>query len=177
LKLAGVARFPVNAQPENRGAGAVSVPSPIEGLRSHDRIWHGRMCSRRFPNVANRGLVLVHRPTGSGKSTTAVRRMLDYLKTTPNTSNVLTIEEPDRIRSPSRKKCLVNASGKVHRDTTFGFAESPALALREDPDINPGWRDARPGNIRLALTALKPTPGIWHPAHPPLRQNHSNPCG
>ena len=83
--------------------------------------------------------MLVTGPTGSGKSTT-LAAMVDYVNDN-RPDHIITIEDPIEFVHES-KRCLVNQR-EVHRDT-LGFTEALRSALREDPDVDPGRRDARP---------------------------------
>src|SRR5258707_8350691 len=77
-----------------------------------------------------RGLVLVTRPTGSGKSTT-LAAMIDKINTERH-EHILTIEDPIEYIH-AHKSCLVNQR-EEHSDTN-SFGNALRAALREDPDI------------------------------------------
>ena len=113
FEVPGVARFRVNAFNQNRGAGAVfgSIPSEVLSMDTPgmDQVF------RDIPMLPP-GLVLVTRPTGSGKSTTRVA-MIDFINDN-RYDHILTIEDPIEFVHES-KRCLVNQR-EVHRDT-LGF--------------------------------------------------------
>ena len=96
------------------------------------------------------GLVLVTRPTGSGKSTTRAA-MIDFINDN-RYDHILTIEDPIEFVHES-KRCLVNQR-EVHRDT-LGFSEALRSALREDPDIILVGEMRDLETIRFALTAAE----------------------
>lgn len=147
FEVPNLARFRVNAFNHHRGAGAVFrlIPSKILTL---DQLGLGEVFSRLA--LAQRGLVLVTGPTGSGKSTT-LAAMLDYVNERKH-AHLLTIEDPIEFVHES-KKCLVNQR-EVHRHT-LGFSQALRSALREDPDIILVGELRDLETIRLALTAAE----------------------
>ena len=147
FEIPGLARFRVNAFNHHRGAGAVFRTIPTKILTLEDL-----GCPPIFQDVleANRGLILVTGPTGSGKSTT-LAAMVDYLNAN-SMGHILTIEDPIEFVHDS-KKCLINQR-EVHRDT-LGFSEALRSALREDPDIILVGEMRDPETISLALTAAE----------------------
>ena len=147
FEVPGVARFRVNAFNQNRGSGAVFRTIPSKVLSMED-LGMGEI----FKKISDvpRGLVLVTRPTGSGKSTT-LAAMLDYINSNKY-HHILTVEDPIEFVHES-KKCLINQR-EVHRDT-HGFSEALRSALREDPDIILVGEMRDLETIRLALTAAE----------------------
>lgn len=147
FEVPNLARFPVNALTQNRGAGAVfrTIPSKVLSM---EKLGMGEIF-RKIATVP-RGLVCVTGPTGSGKSTT-LAAMIDYINDTKY-EQILTIEDPIEFVHQS-KKCLVNQR-EVHRDT-HGFNEALRSALREDPDIILVGELRDLETIRLALTAAE----------------------
>ena len=77
-----------------------------------------------------RGLVLVTRPTGSGKSTT-LAAMLDKVNK-ERAEHIITIEDPIEYLH-NHKKCIVNQR-ELHADT-LSFPNALRSVLREDPDV------------------------------------------
>lgn len=146
-ELPNIARFRVNAFNQKRGAAAVfrTIPNQVQTL-------HMLQTPEILQQIcqAQRGLVLVTGPTGSGKSTT-LAAMVDY-KNETQYNHILTIEDPiEFIHQP--KKCLINQR-EVQRDTQ-SFANALRSALREDPDIILVGEMRDPETIRLALTAAE----------------------
>ena len=84
---------------------------------------------REFTN-AQRGLVLVTGPTGSGKSTT-LAAMLDKINNTRK-AHIMTIEDPIEYIH-YHKKCIINQR-EVGADTA-SFPIALKYVLRQDPDI------------------------------------------
>jgi twitching motility protein PilT len=79
---------------------------------------------------ADKGLVVVTGPTGSGKSTT-LAAMIDYINDTRD-DHLITIEDPVEFVHQD-KKCHINQ--REVGTHTKGFKHALRAALREDPDI------------------------------------------
>ena len=142
-----LARFRVNAFNQNRGAGAVfrTIPSKVLTLEDLN-------APKIFKEIANqpRGIVLVTRPTGSGKSTT-LAAMVDFVNESEY-GHILTVEDPIEFVHQS-KKCVINQ--REVGPHTHSFSNALRSALREDPDVIliGEMRDLE--TIRLALTAAE----------------------
>ncbi|NLS12880.1 type IV pilus twitching motility protein PilT [Vibrio sp. SM6] len=147
VDLPAVGRFRVNAFNQARGCAAVfrSIPIDIPSLAELD-------APPIFEKIAQaeKGLVLVTGPTGSGKSTT-LAAMVDYINRNTN-KHILTIEDPIEFVHSSQK-CLVNQR-EVHRDTK-SFNAALRSALREDPDVILVGELRDQETISLALTAAE----------------------
>ena len=127
IEIPNLARFRCNFFVGRRGEGAVFRVIPTE-IKSFAELG--------LPPVladlarAERGLVLVTGPTGSGKSTT-LAAMVDLINNERH-AHILTVEDPIEFVHP-HKKCLVNQREvRVH---TESFASALRAALREDPDV------------------------------------------
>jgi twitching motility protein PilT len=79
---------------------------------------------------ANKGIILVTGPTGSGKTTT-ISSMLDYLNAT-RSAHIVTIEEP--IEYVLQRKQSIISQKEVPTDTA-SFSSGLREALRQKPDI------------------------------------------
>jgi twitching motility protein PilT len=147
IQLGDIARFRVNCFKQNRGLGAVfrQIPTEILSLEQLNMPPVLREISH-----AEKGLVLVTGPTGSGKSTT-LASMVDYLNQTFE-GHILTIEDPIEFVHYS-KKCLVNQ--REIGPNTKSFAAALKSALREDPDIILVGEMRDLETIQLALTAAE----------------------
>lgn len=147
FELHNVGRFRVNAFNQSRGCAAVfrTIPSSIPTLDDLE-------APEIFRKIANaeKGLVLVTGPTGSGKSTT-LAAIVDYINRNHN-KHILTIEDPIEFVH-SNNKCLINQR-EVHRDT-HSFQNALRSALREDPDVILVGEMRDKETISLALTAAE----------------------
>jgi twitching motility protein PilT len=97
---------------------------------------------------AQRGLVLVTGPPGTGKSST-LAAMIDHINST-RARHVLTIEDPIEYRHINKKSLITQREVGRH---TPSFAQALKGALREDPDVIlvGEMRDAE--TMALAITA------------------------
>lgn len=147
MSLGEVARFRVNCFKQNRGLGAVfrQIPTKILTL---DQL--GMPEILRTIASADKGLILVTGPTGSGKSTT-LAGMIDYINDTDE-GHILTIEDPIEFVHVS-KKSLINQ--REVGASTKSFAAALKSALREDPDIILVGEMRDLETIQLALTAAE----------------------
>ncbi|MGR5069654.1 MULTISPECIES: type IV pilus twitching motility protein PilT [Vibrio] len=147
FELHNVGRFRVNAFNQSRGCAAVfrTIPSSIPTLDDLE-------APEIFRKIANaeKGLVLVTGPTGSGKSTT-LAAIVDYINRNHN-KHILTIEDPIEFVH-NNNKCLINQR-EVHRDT-HSFQNALRSALREDPDVILVGEMRDKETISLALTAAE----------------------
>ncbi len=125
--VSGVARFRVNIFRQDRGEGAAFriIPSETPTL-----------AQLSMPPILadlvlkEKGLILVTRPTGSGKSTT-LAAMVHHVNESKS-AHVITIEDPiEFVHSP--KNCLIHQ--RELGEHTHSFAAALRSALREDPDV------------------------------------------
>ncbi len=127
IEIPNLARFRANFFVGRRGEGAVFRVIPTE-IKSFADLGLPPALSEMAR--AERGLVLVTGPTGSGKSTT-LAAMVDLINN-ERAAHILTVEDPIEFVHP-HKKCLVNQREvQVH---TESFASALRAALREDPDV------------------------------------------
>ena len=147
IALGEYGRFRVNVFSQNRGEAAVlrTIPNKV---KSFEELGLPRIC--RSVAKAEKGLVLVTGPTGSGKSTT-LATMLDSVNTSYN-RHIITIEDPIEFIHES-KKCLVNQ--REVGEHTHSFANALRSALREDPDVILVGEMRDLETISLALTAAE----------------------
>lgn len=127
IEIPNLARFRANFFVGRRGEGAVFRVIPTE-IKSFADLGLPPVLAEMAR--AERGLVLVTGPTGSGKSTT-LAAMVDMINN-ERSAHILTVEDPIEFVHP-HKKCIVNQREvKVH---TQSFASALRAALREDPDV------------------------------------------
>jgi twitching motility protein PilT len=138
-------RFRVNAFVQNRGEGAVFRTIPAKIPRFDDL---GLPPILRSFCEAEKGLVLVTGPTGSGKSTT-LAAMIDLINER-HSGHILTLEDPIEFVHRS-KRCLINQ--REVGQQTRSFSAALRSALREDPDVILVGEMRDLETISLALTA------------------------
>ena len=141
------ARFRVNAFMHDRGEGAVFRQIPEKIPRFEDL---GLPPVLRTLAQAEKGLVLVTGPTGSGKSTT-LAAMIDLINEN-EAGHILTLEDPIEFVHKS-KKSLVNQ--REIGSQSKSFTAALRSALREDPDVILVGELRDLETISLALTAAE----------------------
>ncbi|MFN7453425.1 MAG: type IV pilus twitching motility protein PilT [Pseudobdellovibrionaceae bacterium] len=99
---------------------------------------------------ADKGLVLVTGPTGSGKSTT-LAALIHHINTTKD-AHIITVEDPIEFVHQNVKSLINQREVGVH---TKSFANALKSALREDPDILLVGELRDLETIALALTAAE----------------------
>ena len=147
IALGEYGRFRVNVFAQNRGEAAVlrTIPNKV---KSFEELGLPRIC--RSVAKAEKGLVLVTGPTGSGKST-SLATMVDSINASYS-KHIITIEDPIEFIHES-KKCLVNQ--REVGEHTHSFANALRSALREDPDVILVGEMRDLETISLALTAAE----------------------
>jgi len=141
------ARFRINAFMHERGEGAVFRQIPQKIPRLDDL---GLPPILKTLANAEKGLVLVTGPTGSGKSTT-LAAMIDMINETM-AGHILTLEDPiEFVHKP--KRALVNQREIGSQSKSFNAALRSAL--REDPDVILVGELRDLETMSLALTAAE----------------------
>jgi twitching motility protein PilT len=145
--LEGVGRFRCNIFMQRKGLGAVfrTIPEKIKTAQELN------LPSSILDLVeADRGLILVTGPTGSGKSTT-LAAMIQHINSTRE-AHILTVEDPIEFVHPNLKSLVNQREVGSHTKT---FANALKAALREDPDIILVGELRDHETISLALTAAE----------------------
>ena len=147
IPLGEYGRFRVNVFNQNRGKAAVlrTIPNTV---MSFEELGLPKIC--KSIAKADKGLVLVTGPTGSGKSTT-LATMVDLINTS-SSKHIITIEDPIEFIHES-KKCLINQ--REVGEHTHNFSNALRSALREDPDVILVGEMRDLETISLALTAAE----------------------
>ncbi len=125
--LPGLARFRVNALKQRGTMSFAFRLVPFEIL-SIDDLGLPQLLKELV--LKPRGLILVTRPTGSGKSTT-LAGMINHLNESKK-QNVITIEDPIEFLYRDRR-CII--AQRDLGDDTKSFATALIHALRHDPDV------------------------------------------
>jgi twitching motility protein PilT len=146
-KLGEGARFRVNAFMHDRGEGAVFRQIPEKIPRLDDL---GLPPILKKLAEAEKGLVLVTGPTGSGKSTT-LAAMLDSINESM-AGHILTLEDP--IEFVHKSKASLVTQREIGSQSK-SFTAALRSALREDPDVILVGELRDLETISLALTAAE----------------------
>ncbi len=143
----GLGRFRGNAFGHRKGLGATFrwIPSTLPTLES---LGLPEVVSRLA--LAQKGLVVVTGPTGSGKSTTLAAMI--HRRNHERADHVITLEDPLEFLHDD-VKCLVHQR-EVGRHAR-SFAQGLRAALREDPDVLLVGEMRDQETIALALTAAE----------------------
>lgn len=147
IALKEIARFRVNAFVQARGESAVFRTIPTKIMTFEEL---GLPKTLADIARAEKGLVLVTGPTGSGKSTT-LAAMIDLINNEFK-GHIITIEDPIEFVHKS-KECLI--SQRELGPHTHSFSNALRASLREDPDIILVGEMRDLETIQLALTAAE----------------------
>ncbi|RMD86786.1 MAG: type IV pilus twitching motility protein PilT [Candidatus Dadabacteria bacterium] len=147
IDLGSRARFRVNIFWQRRGMGGVFRQIPSNVMTLDDLMMPPVLAEL---TQAEKGLVIVTGPTGSGKSTT-LAAMIEYINEGQQ-KHIITIEDPIEFVHRS-KKCLINQ--REVGTHTQSFSNALRAALREDPDIILVGEMRDLETIQLALTAAE----------------------
>lgn len=147
IALKEIARFRVNAFVQARGESAVFRTIPTK-IMSFEELGLPKTLAEIAR--AEKGLVLITGPTGSGKSTT-LAAMIDMINNELK-GHIITIEDPIEFVHKS-KNCLI--SQRELGPHTHSFANALRASLREDPDIILVGEMRDLETIQLALTAAE----------------------
>ena len=145
--IPGLGRFRVNVFMQRKGLGGVFRVIPEKILTPQEL---------NLPQSimdlidADRGLVLVTGPTGSGKSTT-LAALIHHINMTRE-AHILTVEDPVEFVHQNIKSLVNQREVGSH---TKNFASALKAALREDPDIMLVGELRDLETISLALTAAE----------------------
>ena len=146
-RLEGKGRFRVNFFQQIRGLAAVfrAIPEIPKGF---DELALPPILENL--SMLDRGLVLLTRPTGSGKSTT-LAAMVDHINQNRE-CHIITVEDPVEYFHSSNQ-CMINQ--RELGASTHSFANALRSALREDPDVILVGEMRDLETISLALTAAE----------------------
>jgi len=146
---------------DSTGQGAADDPaSNLKALGFNDRENELFYRLRAMPI----GIVFVSGPTGSGKSTTLQRNMINLLKERNYEINLITVEDPPEYPIPGARQMPVTNAG-VEELKEREFTKALAAALRSDPDM------LMIGEIRtlsaadLAFRGALSGHGVWTTVH------------
>ncbi len=143
----GLGRFRCNIFMQRKGLGAVfrTIPEKIKTAQELNL-----PASITDLVDADRGLILVTGPTGSGKSTT-LAAMIQHINSSRE-AHILTVEDPIEFVHPNLKSLVNQREVGSH---TKSFSNALKAALREDPDIILVGELRDLETISLALTAAE----------------------
>ncbi len=145
--VTGVGRFRCNVFMQRKGLGAVFRIIP-EKLKTPAEL---NLPTSLLELIdADKGLVLVTGPTGSGKSTT-LAALIHHINLNQD-CHILTVEDPIEFVHPNIKSVVNQREVGTH---TKSFSNALKAALREDPDILLVGELRDLETISLALTAAE----------------------
>ena len=146
-QIPGVCRFRVNVLNHYSGRGAVMriIPNDIPTI---DDL--GLPESLKSIADAQKGLVLVTGPTGSGKTTT-LASIINHINTT-RAAHIITIEDPIEFIHEPKKSYIEQRQVGTHVPT---FSQALTAALRESPDVIMVGEMRDLNTIRQALRAAE----------------------
>ncbi len=110
------------------------------------------------------GLVFVTGPTGSGKSTTLQRNMINMLKERNYEINLITVEDPPEYPIPGARQMPVTNAG-VEELKEREFTKALAAALRSDPDMMMIGEVRTLSAADLAFRGALSGHGVWTTLH------------
>lgn len=143
----GLGRFRCNVFMERRGLGLVARLIP-EKIRTLEELGLPREIAEL--TRANKGLICVTGPTGSGKSTTLAAIINQF--NVSSASHIITIEDPIEFVHENQRSLVNQREVSSH---TKSFANALRAALREDPDIILVGELRDLETIQLAITAAE----------------------
>ncbi len=110
------------------------------------------------------GLVFVSGPTGSGKSTTLQRNMINMLKERNYEINLITVEDPPEYPIPGARQMPVTNAG-VEELKEREFTKALSAALRSDPDMLMIGEIRTLSAANLAFQGALSGHGVWTTVH------------
>ena len=134
----GLGRFRVNAFRQRGSISIVMRAIPVI-IKSVEELGLPEVVTQLAEE--ERGIILLTGTTGSGKSTT-LAAMIDHMNRTMH-KHIVTIEDPIEFLHRDRNS-IINQR-EVGLDTA-SFKRALRRVLRQDPDVDPGRRDARRGD-------------------------------
>lgn len=146
-QIPALGRFRVNVFMQRKGLGAVFRQIP-EKIKTAEELALPKMMLDLID--ADKGLVLVTGPTGSGKSTT-LAALIHEINMNKD-AHIITVEDPIEFVHQNVKSLINQREVGTH---TKSFANALKSALREDPDIMLVGELRDLETISLALTAAE----------------------
>ncbi|HAR96738.1 MAG TPA: twitching motility protein PilT [Deltaproteobacteria bacterium] len=147
MALGDYGRFRVNVYKQNRGDAAAFRPIP-QTIPTYEELGLPKVLQTIAR--ADKGLVLVTGPTGSGKSTT-LAAMINQINSEFQ-GHIITVEDPIEFVYKSNASLVNQRELGPH---TKSFANALRSALREDPDVILVGEMRDLETIALALTAAE----------------------
>ncbi|OPZ77447.1 MAG: Type II secretion system protein E [Alphaproteobacteria bacterium ADurb.Bin438] len=110
------------------------------------------------------GIIIVAGPTGSGKSTTLQRSMIQMLKERNYEINLITVEDPPEYPIPgARQMPVTNAPTEELKEREF--TKALAASLRSDPDMLMIGEIRTLSAAQLAFKGALSGHGVWSTLH------------
>ena len=110
------------------------------------------------------GINIIAGPTGSGKSTTLQRTLLDIHQSCHGTKHIITVEDPPEYPMPGIVQTPV-ANASTEQERSAAFQQAIKAAMRLDPNVIMIGEMRDPPSARLGVQAAMTGHQVWTTVH------------
>ena len=110
------------------------------------------------------GINIIAGPTGSGKSTTLQRTLLDIHQSCHGTKHIITVEDPPEYPMPGIVQTPV-ANANTEQERSAAFQQAIKAAMRLDPNVIMIGEMRDPPSARLGVQAAMTGHQVWTTVH------------
>lgn len=110
------------------------------------------------------GINIIAGPTGSGKSTTLQRTLLDIHQSCHGTKHIITVEDPPEYPMPGIVQTPV-ANATTEQERSAAFQQAIKAAMRLDPNVIMIGEMRDPPSARLGVQAAMTGHQVWTTVH------------